>query len=102
MLADKEDAVDFLHGLRYRNETENGAMQYASMAGGMEIFIDGAGFDEQAHINSVLFQSLQVSDELLGGPALDSKIPTPYFILNCPLFQFQLTTRSSRPRQSAD
>ena len=69
----REDAVDFLQGLRYRNETENGAMKYASMAGGMEIFIDGAGFDEQAHINSVLFSSLQIADQLLGGPPLDSK-----------------------------
>lgn len=66
--------MDFLHGLRYRNETENGALQYASMAGGMEIFIDGAGFDEQAHINTVLFSSKDVADLLLAGPALDSKI----------------------------
>ena len=72
-IIDVEDAVDFLHGLRHRNETENGAMQYASMAGGMEIFIDGAGFDEQAHINTVMFESKDIEDLILAGPSLDSR-----------------------------
>ena len=48
---------DYLKGLRYRNETENGIMQYASMAGGMELFIDRAGFDFLANPNTVLFTS---------------------------------------------
>lgn len=41
------------------------------MAGGLEFFIDGAGFDEQAHINTVLFESDQNGDLRLAGPALD-------------------------------
>ena len=44
------------------------------MMGGLEMFIDGAGMDEQAHINSVIFQALQSTEDLaLTGPALDSK-----------------------------
>ena len=41
------------------------------MAGGMEIFIDGAGFDEQAHINTVLFEELNGDDNRLAGPRLE-------------------------------
>ena len=43
------------------------------MAGGMEIFIDGSGMDEQAHINTVLFMSTTQTDLELAGPAQDSK-----------------------------
>ena len=49
---------DYLKGIRYRNETVNEELTSVSMAGGLELFIDGAGFDEQAHINTVLFKSL--------------------------------------------
>ena len=49
---------DYLKGIRFRNETVNEELKYVSMAGGLELFLDGAGFDEQAHINTVLFMSL--------------------------------------------
>lgn len=48
-------------------------LRYASMAGGMEFFIEGAGFDDQAHINTILFESLQTDDLRLAGPTADSK-----------------------------
>jgi len=62
-------AQDSLHGVRYRNETVYGTLPYASMAGGMEIFVDGSGMDEQAHMNTVLFTSTQSTDLELAGPA---------------------------------
>ena len=62
---------DYCKGIRYRNETTQGELSYASMAGGMEIFLDCAGFDEQAHINTVLFKSLQIADLQLAGTPLD-------------------------------
>ena len=39
----------------------------------MEFFIEGAGFDDQAHINTILFESLQTTDLRLAGPTADSK-----------------------------
>ena len=55
---DEEEVHDYLRGIRFRNETTNSDMNYVSMAGGLELFIDGAGFDELANINTVLFESL--------------------------------------------
>jgi hypothetical protein len=46
-------------------------MQYASMAGGMEIFIDGAGFDFLANLNTVLFSSDTTECQTLAGTPLD-------------------------------
>lgn len=68
---DEEEVHDYLRGIRYRNETTQGELGRVSMCGGLEFFIDGAGFDEQAHINTVLFRSLQTDDLQLAGPALD-------------------------------
>ena len=48
-------------------------MQYASMAGGMEIFIDGAGFDFLANLNTVLFTSDTTECQTLAGTPLDRK-----------------------------
>ena len=70
---DEEEVFDYLDGLRYRNETENQNMQYASMSGGMEIFIDGAGFDFLANLNTVLFTSETTECLTLAGTALDRK-----------------------------
>ena len=70
---DEEEVFDYLKGIRYRNETENGIMQYASMAGGMEIFIDGAGFDFLANLNTVLFTSDTTECLTMAGTALDRK-----------------------------
>ena len=70
---DEEEVFDYLKGLRYRNETENSLMQYASMAGGMEIFIDGAGFDFLANLNTVLFTSDTTACQTLAGTPLDRK-----------------------------
>ena len=53
----EEEVFDYLNGIRYRNETARGQLKHVSMAGGLELFIDGAGFDEQAHVNQVLFES---------------------------------------------
>jgi hypothetical protein len=36
---DEEEVFDYLSGIRYRNETNVQVMEYASMAGGMEIFL---------------------------------------------------------------
>jgi hypothetical protein len=43
------------------------------MAGGMEIFVDGAGLDEMANLNTVLFDSEENTDLRLAGLPLDSK-----------------------------
>jgi len=48
-----------LQGVRYRNETLNGRLDFASMAGGMQIFIDGAGFDDMVEMNTIFFDSVQ-------------------------------------------
>ena len=72
-IGEEEEVFDYLKGIRYRNETSHKTLQHVSMAGGLEFFIDGAGFDEQAHINTVLFESDQNGDLRLAGPALDSK-----------------------------
>ena len=42
------------------------------MAGGMEIFVDGSGMDEQAHMNNVLFKSSDNADLVLTGPDADT------------------------------
>jgi hypothetical protein len=41
------------------------------MAGGMEIFVDGAGFDELANLNTVLFSSDTTECLTLAGTPLD-------------------------------
>jgi hypothetical protein len=68
---DEEEVHDYLNGLRYRNETSNQIMEYASMAGGMEIFLDGAGFDFLANLNTVLFSSDTTACLTLAGTPLD-------------------------------
>ena len=45
-----------------------------SMSGGLEFFIDGAGFDELPTINSVMFEPTQTEPNLFAGPALNSKL----------------------------
>ena len=64
--------LDLLKGVRYRNETVYGTLSYASMAGGMEIYLDGSGMDEQAHLNNVLFQSHDTPDLEVTGHAADT------------------------------
>lgn len=73
LIDDEEEVFDYLKGLRYRNETSNGIMSYASMAGGMELFIDGAGFDFLANINTVLFESDDTECLVMSGTPLDCK-----------------------------
>ena len=70
---EEEEVHDYLRGLRHRNETSNNDLAYVSMAGGLELFIDGAGFDELANINTVLFESLDEECLTLAGTPLDSK-----------------------------
>ena len=48
-------------------------MSYASMAGGMEVFVDGAGFDFLANLNTVLFESETTTCLTLAGTPLDRK-----------------------------
>ena len=87
---------DALRGVRYRNETVFDTLSHASMAGGLELFIDGSGMDEQAFMNSVLFSSTQtVGLELTGTPA-DSKYQCYVHMTEC--FPLQLTTRFSLQR----
>lgn len=43
------------------------------MAGGLEFFVDGAGFDDLPNINSVMFEPTQTDPNLFAGPALNSK-----------------------------
>lgn len=63
-----------LLGLRHRNETANGALNEVSFAGGLEFFIDGAGMDDEPHINAVMFRPTQGEDIIdLTGPPLESK-----------------------------
>ena len=64
--------IDSLKGVRYRNETVYDTLSHASMAGGMEIFVDGSGMDEQAHMNNVLFTSSDNPDLVLTGPDADT------------------------------
>lgn len=46
-----------------------------SMGGGLEFFIDGAGMDDEPHINSVMFRPTQAEDPVdLAGPPLFSKL----------------------------
>lgn len=76
-----EPLTDFLYalleaellGLRHRNETSTGTLKMVSMAGGLQFFVDGAGFDDQPHINSVMFEPTQTDPNLFAGPALNSK-----------------------------
>ena len=62
-----------MFGLRHRNETVAGALTKVSMAGGLEFFIDGEGFDDQPHISSVMFVPRQGEAVDLIGPPLNSK-----------------------------
>jgi len=62
-----------MFGLRHRNETVSGALTKVSMAGGLEFFIDGEGFDDQPHISSVMFVPTQGEATELIGPPLNSK-----------------------------
>ena len=64
-----------LQGLRHRNETANGALTMVSMSGGLQFFVDGAGFDDLPNINSVMFEPTQSDPNLFAGPALNSKYP---------------------------
>ena len=64
--------IDTLKGVRYRNETVYDTLSHASMAGGMEIYVDGSGMDEQAHLNSVKFQSYDNTELELTGPTADA------------------------------
>ena len=41
------------------------------MAGGMELYIDGSGMDEQSYLNTVLFESVDTPDSDFAGPAQD-------------------------------
>ena len=59
--------------MRFRNETSNGALTQVSMAGGLEFFVDGAGFDDLPNINSMMFEPTQTDPNLFAGPALNSK-----------------------------
>ena len=65
--------TDSLRGVRYRNETQHDALSYVSMAGGMEIFIDGSGMDEMPALNTVMFAPDSNPSQMLPGPAQDSK-----------------------------
>ena len=40
-------------GVRHRNETTQARMTKVSMAGGLEFFVDGKGFDDMPVINQV-------------------------------------------------
>lgn len=63
-----------LLGLRHRNNTANGPLTMVSLAGGLEFFIDGAGMDDEPHINAVMFRPTQSDDIVtLTGPPLKSK-----------------------------
>lgn len=46
-------------------------MSCVSMAGGLELFIDGKGFDQEPHINHVLFVPVQSEPTELGLPKLN-------------------------------
>ena len=61
--------------MRHRNETTSGALQKVSMAGGLEFFVDGKGFDDMPIINSVQFLPTQNADGAIpmAGPPLNSK-----------------------------
>ena len=63
--------LDSLRGVRYRNETVHDTLSHASMAGGMELYIDGSGMDEQSYLNTVLFESVDTPDSDFAGPAQD-------------------------------
>jgi len=42
-------------------------MNYVSMAGGLEFFVDGKGFDDSPSLNQVQFETLQGSSVMLIG-----------------------------------
>jgi len=63
--AENEDAP--LLGVRHRNETTQAMMNYVSMAGGLEFFVDGKGFDDSPSLNQVQFETLQGSSVMLIG-----------------------------------
>ena len=60
-------------GVRHRNETTQARMTKVSMAGGLEFFVDGKGFDDMPVINQVQFEALQGTPTILIGNPLDSK-----------------------------
>ena len=65
-------SLDSLRGVRFRNETLHDTLSYASMAGGMELYIDGSGMDEMSYLNTVLFDSVDTPDSEFAGPAQDN------------------------------
>ena len=65
--------IDALKGVRYRNETVHETLSQASMAGGMELFIDGSGMDEAPQLNTIIFKSTQNEGQEPVGPAQDRK-----------------------------
>ena len=62
-----------LAGLRHRNETTPGTLTKVSMGGGMEMFIDGEGFDDMPALNQVKFLTVQGEPKELIGPPLNRK-----------------------------
>jgi hypothetical protein len=65
------EVLESLSGVRYLNETTVGPLDHVSMAGGLQLFIDGYGFDEEAHVNRVFIQSEENPDIVLPGPPLN-------------------------------
>lgn len=66
-----ENADAPLFGLRHRNETTPGTLTKVSMGGGLEMFIDGEGFDDMPIINQVKFKTVQGEPNELAGPPLN-------------------------------
>ena len=48
-------------------------MTRVSMAGGLQFFVDGKGFDDQPEINQVQFITLQGTETTLIGKPINSK-----------------------------
>jgi len=66
-----ENADMPLDGLRHRNETTPGTLTKVSMGGGLEMFIDGEGFDDMPALNQVKFLTVQGEPKELIGPPLN-------------------------------
>jgi hypothetical protein len=60
-----------LKGLRHRNETTASTLTKVSMAGGLEFFVDGKGFDDMPIINQVQYDNLQGTAVTKIGKALN-------------------------------
>jgi hypothetical protein len=56
--AARADETLEIKGIRHRNETSFSTMSKVSMAGGLEFFIDGKGFDDMPSINQVQYTTL--------------------------------------------